>query len=311
MFLTGAISVRVMCLFSGQGSQQSDFFSNFKSSSWEALAIEGEYDLSQWCQKHAGSSTDIQAHIVGISRWLWARLEPFLEKHEVCLGGHSLGELTATSVNLGWGLLETLELAQCRENLMKRASPLNSEVLALLGPLDRKKLADYCNPVNGPWLMNDNGPEQVIIGGPCGLMDRVHMLKEILGFKRALKIPMTMLSHCPALESMTASFQKAVELVPSPPLGRYEQRICRNGKSLNNSIDLKENLVLQLTQCVHFREMIETVEPDLFLEIGPRTILTGLIQKMTSIPCLALNSAEKLEEARVFLEKGCSNDTME
>jgi [acyl-carrier-protein] S-malonyltransferase len=294
--------MQILCLFPGQGSQQRDFFEKFEGTRCAESAREAKARLEKWLEKHS-QPDNIQAHIVGTSLWAFEQLRPYLKEHDIWVGGHSLGEVTATSINLGWSWEETLALAQKREELMHSCCPEGAEVYAVLGKIERNKIASLCNPVHGPWLMNDNSWEQVVIGGYQG----TGVLLEGLGAKRILRLPMGVLSHCIALEPMCAVFQKHLPKIVPLHAPLYPQRLCRTLETTTDAETLVNNLVQQLVEPVRFREMIESLQAlswDAIIEVGPGSVLSGLVKKIApELPVLKTSSGESLEEVLGLLEK--------
>jgi len=292
--------MNIVCLFPGQGSQDPSFARGFADSEFEGSCCAHAQRYHQWSLMHSHASF-IQPRIVGDALWIWEQLLPFLGAHNVSISGHSLGELTASSVNLQWEWERTLALAHTREELMHKQSRIFGEVqvAALLGPIDRIALSRICHPLQGPWIMNDNALEQIVIGGSPQHIAEIMEQKATLGVRKQITLPMSVLSHCSAMEGMTASFQSPLMAMKShrPPL--YEQISSVDLESKNSIEKIQTSLVEQLTSCVRFRELIawhDLQKTNIFIEVGSGQVLRGLVQKNSSTPCFSTQTAHKLNE---------------
>lgn len=306
--------MKILCLFPGQGSQERSVHERFAQSPYAAFAKEQELRLEQWLVQHADLEA-VQPRIVGTSLWIWNVLQPFLQNHELFFSGHSLGELTASSLNLHWSYEDTLSLAYTRECLMKSLSQRYEgiEILALLGALDKNKIASFCDSSDGPWLMNDNGREQIVIGGFKGQKEKWEERKEECGIKKIVPIAMPVLSHCPPLKAIQPEFQQVLTNIQSQsPL--ILQKSSSSLQWLKEERKIKQNLVDQLSDRICFYDNILAFEGqvDCVVEVGPQQILTGLCKKIfTQTPVFSTQSWEKMEQFLSFMTIGESHVTME
>lgn len=306
--------MKILCLFPGQGSQERNLSERFAESPYAAFAKEQECFLEEWLVKNADIEA-IQPRIVGTSLWIWSILHPYLANHEVFFSGHSLGELTASSLNLKWSYEETLSLAYTREILMKKLSQNYKaiEILALLGTLNKDKIASFCEPDCGPWIMNDNSREQIVVGGLEGHKAKWEERKEICGIKKILPIAMPVLSHCAPLRAIQPDFERAISKISS-----QEPMVLQKSSSslewLTDEGSIKKNLVQQLADRICFYENMLDLDGkvDCVLEIGPQQILTGLCKKIfNQTPVFSTQSWEKIEHFLSYMTIGESHATME
>jgi len=300
--------MKIVCLFPGQGSQDELFYKGFLGSQYEQSCQKMQDSFEQWSQKNS-SSLFIQPLIIQHSAWIWSLIAPHLKSHHVSLCGHSLGEVTACALSSQWPIHDLLTTGQVRETLMKTCSSQDINVSALLGPIDRKKLNALLQSCckEGPWLMNDNSLEQIVIGGTHQhIQELLRDHKEDLGIRKSITLPMSVLSHCPVLDKITNPFKNHLKkMTYQNPL--YDMRSGADLMLKKSPMDFQEALIAQLTRPVRFRELIDHYthhEPvDCFIEIGSKMILTNLVKKISPISCYSTQNADKLDALIQLLSK--------
>lgn len=288
--------MRIVLLFPGQGSQSPDIFG--KDSLWDSWDEDWAFLKDQVPQELAVllenlNDTHItQPAIVGYSWRAFELLQPLLAQHSiVALAGHSLGELTATGVALGWGIQLCLTLAHERGVLMQQACnayPGDLGMQAWLGRLiDKVAVRSLLSKSSDIWLLNDNAPSQVVVGGVLKEFSAEEL--SLCGVKKIIPLPVSVVSHCPILEPICESWEAILSLAPwgrlKSPLFNHSN-VCFTGTAQQAF----HNLSTQLTQPVRFEETINVLaqQADLFIEVGPGSVLKNLVKKITPIPCLSV-----------------------
>lgn len=303
--------MRVILLFPGQGSQTPRMFDKDGlwcdwESDWAQLSGEAPQGRDAIIENLAHSPVT-QPAIVGYSYQAFQQLLPLLSEHDIVgLAGHSLGELTATGIALGWGRGLTMALAEIRGLLMQEAcqdSGLDCTMEAWLGRgLNKELIADFIDSKKNIWLLNDNSPSQIVVGGQLEQVTEEEGQK--IGVGKRVRLPVSVLSHCPLLKKMLPRWQAALSIVPRG-LMSYPIYNHTNLKLLSDAESAIVNLSNHLTSQVRFQEMIEdlSAKADFFIEVGPSNVLKKLVSQITSTPCLSLEEAhtslvpEKTHEA--------------
>ncbi len=202
--------------------------------------------------------------------------------------GHSLGELTA----LHWaGALDEqqlLDLAAYRGNAMQQ----------LAG--DGAMLALACNESTARMILDGeavvaatNGPEQTVVSGPTEAVERAMERAKSRGI-RATRVPVNAAFHSPMMAPATAPLRNYVRSLATKPVGRGVFSTV-TATWLTRETVLSELLADQLTAPVRFREAVEAIaaEADLFIEVGPRRVLTNLAS-FVETPVV---SSDRIEDA--------------
>ncbi len=276
--------MKIVCLFPGQGSYEPQYFLDHEN---QANHIES-----------------VQGQIVYQSFLAWEAIKDHLQNHQILLCGHSLGELSALGLSNSWSLETLISVATQREHLMSEISKAfpDFEIRALIGSLDIEKTQSYClKNKDWIWMMNINSAEQIVV---AYLKTHSHLFSKLLeecSIKKSILINMNVLSHIPALEGAQQPFrhllQKTLQQYPNHEL--KEKVFSTFLKTIDSNKHMYcEGIVLQLASQVDFLNAIIKIEelftPDLYIEIGPKNILSNLMKKNSTIKCMSTNSQEAL-----------------
>ncbi|PSB25436.1 ACP S-malonyltransferase [Stenomitos frigidus] len=191
------------------------------------------------------------------------------------VAGHSLGEYVALFAAGVFSFETGLQLVKQRASLMDRVS--TGGMIALMG-VDRAQLETQLQQTSNVVLANDNHPGQVVLSG---LADAVQTVLAQVKFRRAVPLKVSGAFHSPVVAEAAAAFRQILESVPF----KAAQIPVISNVDPTPAIDadiLKARLMQQMTGSVRWRETslrlaIEGVER--VVEIGPGTVLTGLIER--------------------------------
>jgi len=273
--------MKIALLFPGQGSQSESFFEENN----EHFFRFAEKTYHDFFKAHRSLEPySLQASIVIQSLAIYYRLLPFLKKHTLMFCGHSLGELSAASILNGWSKHDSIALAAYREYLMRSVSEETDLMIALLGNLDREAIEAACNPESshGPWIINDNSPTQCVVGGNRETLSIFNAPN--FGIKKSIPLKTTGLSHCSRMSSIVDMFKEKLATYSWRSELEHSLLSTTDLKQIECGMDLKNELCIQLTNQVRFREAIthleEVYQPDCYIEIGPGQVLSNLVSKM-------------------------------
>ena len=196
--------------------------------------------------------------------------------------GHSLGEYSALCCSEVINFEQTLRLLKARGKAMQDAVP-NREggMLAILG-VDIERT-------------NDNTVGQVVVSGKNESLNNFgnELRKQKIKF---VKLPVSAPFHCPLMNKATNQMEDKIsnEKFIDPAV-----KIVSNvtAKPTNNSNEIKKLLIDQIEKPVLWREsIINMIElgTKKFIEIGPGTILSGLIKRINRN--VKLNQVNTLDE---------------
>jgi [acyl-carrier-protein] S-malonyltransferase len=121
----------------------------------------------------------------------------------------------------------------------------------------------------------------VISGSVSGVEKAIDALKA-KGAKRALLLNVGGAFHSPLMEPAREELAEAIEAtVFNEPVCPVYQNVT--GAAVTSAAEIKQNLVAQLTAPVRWTQTVKNMLADgatLFTEVGPGTVLQGLIKKV-------------------------------
>ena len=199
------------------------------------------------------------------------------------VAGHSLGEFSALVINKSISFEDGLKLVSIRANAMQKACENNPGTMAAVLGLEDKLVENVCSEVKGTVVAaNYNCPGQLVISGELNAIELAcEKLKEI-GARRAIVLPVGGAFHSPLMEEAKRELENAInETVFSDPICPIYQNV--SGLPYSSEIEIKENLISQLTSPVKWTHSINQMVEDgakEFIEVGPGRVLQGLVRKI-------------------------------
>ncbi|SCL71425.1 enediyne polyketide synthase [Micromonospora citrea] len=206
--------------------------------------------------------------------------------------GHSLGELTA----LHWaGCLdedELRELVTLRGEAMVTHAPPGAMLGVTAGPEETAALLTGTAAV----VAGHNGPRQTVVAGDDAAVAEVARRAAAAGLNRT-RLSVGHAFHSPLMAPAAAAFAGHLRSRRfGPPLRRVASTVT--GAVLTPDTDLPRHLHRQIEAPVRFASALASAaaEVDLFLEVGPGKVLTGLAREQApDVPALAVDTdAESL-----------------
>jgi [acyl-carrier-protein] S-malonyltransferase len=201
------------------------------------------------------------------------------------VAGHSLGEFSALVASGGLSWQDGLSLVSKRALAMQKACEIEPSTMAAVLGLSDEQIEKVCAEFNGEVVAaNFNCPGQVVISGSIkGVELAGEKLKEV-GAKRVLLLPVGGAFHSPFMEPARLELAAAIEAA------KIDRPICPifqnvNAKASQNEVEIKANLIAQLTGPVRWTQSIEAMisagATD-FIECGPGKVLQGLVRKINA-----------------------------
>jgi [acyl-carrier-protein] S-malonyltransferase len=129
---------------------------------------------------------------------------------------------------------------------------------------------------------NINCPGQVVIAGHKEAVARAIEACKARGNKRAIPLPVSAPFHCalmlPAQERLAADLATLALRDPAVPLvNNVDARVVRS------AAECREGLVRQVSGAVRWQQSVELLQQQgvtRYVEVGPGTVLTGLVKKI-------------------------------
>jgi [acyl-carrier-protein] S-malonyltransferase len=302
----------VAFVFPGQGSQEVGMGRALALAFPESRAVFDEADaalgfaLSRLCfegpegdlQLTANTQPAILAASVAALRPLAAR-----GARPQWVAGHSLGEYSALVAAGSLTLGDALGTVRRRGELMQEAVPVGVGAMAAILGLDLPGIEDACREAARGEVVapaNVNSPGQVVIAGHAGAVDRASDLCRARGAKRAIRLPVSAPFHCALMRPAQDSLAPVLRALPfrdpeTPLVNNVDARVVRTADAC------RDGLVRQVSGAVQWQQSVELLAREgvtTFVEIGPGTVLSGLVRKIAKgARVLQVDSPESLDAA--------------
>lgn len=202
------------------------------------------------------------------------------------VAGHSLGEFSALVANKALSFEDGLVLVSKRAMAMQKACEAQPSTMAAILGLDDKIVEDICKSITEEIVVpaNYNSPGQLVISGSVKGIEIACEKLKAAGAKRALPLKVGGAFHSPLMEPARVELAAAINATHfNTPICPIYQNV--NAQSVTNPDIIKENLMSQLTSPVRWTQIAQNMIADggnVFVEVGPGTVLQGLIKKVKS-----------------------------
>jgi [acyl-carrier-protein] S-malonyltransferase len=217
------------------------------------------------------------------------------------VAGHSLGEYSALVAAGSLTLGDAVATVRRRGQYMQEAVPVGEGAMAAILGLDGPVVEKACRDAAEGQIVspaNLNSPGQVVIAGHAAAVDRAIALCKAAGAKRGLKLNVSAPFHCalmgPAQERLALVLGALTFRDLEVPLVRnVDARVVRQGA------ECRDGLVCQVSGAVRWQESVEVLVREgvsTFVEVGPGTVLGGLVKKIAKdVRVLSVQDPPSLE----------------
>ncbi|MGI6324272.1 MAG: ACP S-malonyltransferase [Bacteroidales bacterium] len=201
------------------------------------------------------------------------------------VAGHSLGEFAALVANRTLEFEDALVLVSRRAAAMQKACEKNPSTMAAVIGADDKTVEDVCARIDDLVVpANYNSPGQIVISGTNEGIDKAIEALKSRNVKRIIKLAVGGAFHSPLMEPARAELEDAIKSTRfSDPICPVYQNVT--AKPSSNPEIIQSNLVAQLTAPVLWTQTVRNMiadGADSFTEVGPGSVLQGLIQKINN-----------------------------
>ncbi len=199
------------------------------------------------------------------------------------VAGHSLGEISALVAAGVLSFEDGLQLVSKRAEAMQKACEIMPSTMAAVLGLDDQIVEEVCDAVDGVVVAaNYNCPGQLVISGEVSAIETTCELLKEKGARRALVLPVGGAFHSPMMEPAREELAAAIKATKfNEPTCRVYQNVP--AKAITTALEIKENLIKQLTAPVKWTQSIQSMIADggtQFIEVGPGKVLQGLMRKI-------------------------------
>lgn len=297
-------------VFPGQGSQALGMLSGLAREHglvWETFGEASEVlGLDLWGLAQEGPEEDLNRTentqpallAAGVACWrVWRAAGGVMPD---MMAGHSLGEYTALVAAGSLSFDDGIRLVAERGRQMQRAVPEGEGAMAAIIGLEDSQVEEACERAADGEVVapaNYNAPGQVVIAGAANAVSRAMDACKKMGAKRALKLPVSVPSHCSlmrsAAEAMKAHLDEVSIQAPLIPVVHNVDVATHDDPG-----EIRRALLDQLCRPVRWTQSVRHMAGEgaqSFLECGPGKVLCGLNRRIErSLNVLPLGSPEEL-----------------
>lgn len=282
-------------VFPGQGSQSVGMLADLAEAypvvkqTFEEASDALGYDL--WALTQNGPAEELNQTdktqpamlAAGVAVWrIWCDLTIM---RPAWMAGHSLGEYTALVCADAMVFGDAVKLVADRGRFMQEAVPEGVGAMAAIIGLEDHVVVNLCAEHAGNEVVsaaNFNAPGQVVIAGHVAAVERVMAAAKEAGAKRALKLPVSVPSHCalmkPAAEKLGARLQDIKIESPQASLLHNVDVAAHSAPEV-----IKDVLQEQLYKSVRWVDVIRFMHDQgvqAIVECGPGKVLMGLNRRI-------------------------------
>ncbi len=293
---------KIAYIFPGQGSQTvgmgRELFESYPAAREvfaEADAALG-FELSAMCfsgtDEELSLTANTQPAILSTSSAAFRAMKEAGFPDPDFVAGHSLGEYSALVAAGALSLADAVRTVRNRGTYMQEAVPVGVGGMAAILGLGLEAVEEGCAEAAGSDVCspaNINSPNQIVIAGDAGAVDRACEILKEKGARRAIKLNVSAPFHCdlmrPAQDRLAADLAEC-------DFSDLAFPIIENVSAKANSSGARvaEALTRQVSSPVKWMQSVEELiglGVDTFVEVGAGKVLSGLVRQTNrEVRCL-------------------------
>ncbi len=304
-------------VFPGQGSQYAgmgkDIAERFPTARrvFDQIDAALGFSISKLCfegpDEQLKLTENTQPAILAVSSAIHAVLEEQGATRRDLVAGHSLGEYSAIVSVGGLTPAEAAKIVHLRGTFMQEAVPVGTGgMAALIGPtLDEvRSICEEAAQGEVVSVANINAPGQIVIAGTKAGIERAIEIAKKRGVRRAVPLSVSAPFHC---ELMKPAEEKLKPILDEAPFKDLWLSLISNvdASPIGTAHAVRNALVRQVVSPVRWVESVQkmvSMGVKHFVEVGPASVLTGLIRRID--PSVELINISDVPSLEAFVAKG-------
>jgi [acyl-carrier-protein] S-malonyltransferase len=214
------------------------------------------------------------------------------------VAGHSLGEYAANVAAGSIAFADAVRTVRHRGRFMQEAVPQGLGAMAAVLGLSSEDTARACADAaaesrNIVSAANFNSPQQTVISGATPAVERAAEICKERGARRVVMLQVSAPFHCALMQPAQDRLAELLRALT------FEAALATDPQQL------REALIRQVTGAVRWVDSIRLLiaqAPTHFIEVGPGTVLTGLMRQIDRTqPCHNVEDSASLEKTLLTL----------
>jgi [acyl-carrier-protein] S-malonyltransferase len=242
----------------------------------------------------------ILAHSAAVLAALGTSLGPV-----AAAAGHSLGEYSAWVATGALDATDAARLVRRRGALMYEAGRARPGAMAAVIGLATEGVEAACKGASSAGegtvvAANINAPDQTVISGDPAAVERAGVLCQEAGAKRVIALKVSGAFHSPLMEPAVAGLTDALAVAPFgepafPVVANATAELVRTPRAALPL--LAEQLTAPVRWVASMRFLADQFPGARWLELGPGSVLTGLLKRIVpGVQCTPLSTAADVEK---------------
>lgn len=285
---------QIAFLFPGQGSQATGMGKALADTYPAAKAVFEEADdalgfsISRLCFEGPDDQLKLTANtqpaLLTVSVAAWRVLKE-LGYRPAYVAGHSLGEFSALVAAGSLSFANAVRLVRHRGQYMQEAVPAGVGAMAAILRMPLEKLDGVLKEAAQGEIVsaaNFNSPDQVVIAGHTGAVNRAVELAKAAGAKRTVILPVSAPFHCALMEPAQLRLKVDLDAIEFadleiPLVNNWRAEIIRTGA------EARQGLFHQVPGSVLWLNIMRNLISagvERYVEIGAGAVLCGLLKNI-------------------------------
>jgi [acyl-carrier-protein] S-malonyltransferase len=225
--------------------------------------------------------------------------------------GHSLGEYSAHVAAGTLSFADALRTVRHRGRYMQEAVPVGAGAMAAILGLDADQVSAACAetmtalPGRVVSAANLNAPGQVVIAGHADAVAKASDRAKELGAKRAIPLAVSAPFHCALMKPAEDRLVPELRALPTsdpkfPVIANVDAEPKRDARA---AIDA---LIRQVSSPVRWEQVVRRLIAEgatTFVELGPGSVLAGLIKKIDrGVTVMSIEDEQGLDAAHAQIQ---------
>lgn len=296
----------IVLLFPGQGSQKPGMAADLAATYPAARAVLDTVDkalgtplsrlMAEGPEDELTLTHNAQPALLAHGAAAWAVIRDRIRPNVRAAAGHSLGEFTAYHAAGSLSAGAAAQLVRRRGELMYESGVARPGAMAaILGDPSRaiEEICEQATTEAGEVVpANYNSPGQLVISGEVAGVERAMALAKEAGAKRAIRLNVSGAFHSPLMAVAVSGLRDALgQAAPRDPEFPVYSNVTAEPVVTGEraAVVLLEQLTCPVRWIEEVRALAARFPDALYLEVGPGTVLAGLVKKIAPslrvLPC--------------------------